>query len=202
MKSRLSPRYIALGLIVVGLGVALYSIALPLRSRAQKTACQTNLKQIELATMQYVRDYDELFMLAPKWKEQLAPYGSIKRGPATFYICPTSKIDYAFNSALNGLPLTLAKSPLTLAMFYEPSHPVIADNGASWNSDGVHGAGSNVCFQDGHVAWVQSKPKFSDVGLTQIEEYNRQRYREFLTQKRLREQFQGDMAARKRSKGK
>ena len=45
------PRHIALGLVALGLGAAIYTILLPLRERTDKARCESNLERIGLATM-------------------------------------------------------------------------------------------------------------------------------------------------------
>ncbi|BCM89715.1 hypothetical protein IAD21_01562 [Abditibacteriota bacterium] len=205
---RYGPRHVALGLIVVGLGIALYAISLPLRASAQKKSCQSNLKQIGLATMQYVRDYDELFMLAPKWKTELDPYGKFYRQPnfAPVYICPTTGRQYAFNAALSGAMITLVKSPPTMAMFYEPARAINADSGHNWAAEGIHGEGSNVCFHDGHVAWLKAKPTFWVPELADKEGALHRRDEDFrrmmaaLNAKRRQEKAEFQAARRKQAK--
>jgi prepilin-type N-terminal cleavage/methylation domain-containing protein/prepilin-type processing-associated H-X9-DG protein len=74
-------------LIVVAIIALLAAILFPVFSRARESArrasCQSNLKQIGLAVMQYVQDYDEHFMqgnqtnlnyIGEGWAGQLLPY--------------------------------------------------------------------------------------------------------------------------------
>ena len=55
----MKPRQVAVGIVWCGLAGVIYWAAQPLRRAGQMSACQSNLKQIGLGTMQYVRDYDE-----------------------------------------------------------------------------------------------------------------------------------------------
>ena len=159
MKYLLSRRF-EVGLVVVGLGVALYVLTPALLASKKKSSCQSNLKQIGLAAMQYVRDYDEEFMIAPKWKVQLISYaGVLPSNSQQIFSCPKTGRGYAFNAGLSGARVTLVQKPELLAMFYEPSPTVVADGGKNWVA-GVHDGGSHVCFHDGHVELRASKPVF------------------------------------------
>lgn len=148
--------------LAVAFGVGLYAVSLPVRARRQQLGCQYNLKQLGLATLQYTRDYDEKLVLAPSWKSGLRPYIGWPRvpGSSNLFYCPKTKRDYALNVALNQMQLAWPNHPEKLAMYYEPSHPVNADNGTLWPSEGIHDAGSNVCFLDGHVKLLETKPSF------------------------------------------
>lgn len=158
-----NPRHAALVLVVVGIGAALYKISLPLRESGLKSSCQSNLKQMGLAMMQYTRDYDEQFMLAPNWKHALTPYGL--RGSSQLLSCPKTTRDYAYNSNLSENYMEAVSKPAALVLFYEPSNSINADIGKHWAASGIHGDGSNVCFTDGHVKWLQLKPAFWQASL-------------------------------------
>src|SRR5690606_22764536 len=64
------------------------------REQARKAACQSNLKQIGLAVMQYTQDFDEAFPAAEmflgtatvQWYTLMAPY--IKN--TQVFVCPTA----------------------------------------------------------------------------------------------------------------
>ena len=55
-------------LVVIAIIAILAAILFPVfaraREAARKTSCLSNMKQIGLAAMMYVQDYDETFMLA------------------------------------------------------------------------------------------------------------------------------------------
>lgn len=73
-------------LVVVGIIAFLAAVLFPVGSRsrpgsAHRASCQSNLKQIGLAFLQYTQDYDERFMpIAPSsarpygWAEAIQPY--------------------------------------------------------------------------------------------------------------------------------
>ncbi len=163
MKYLISRRF-EMGVLVLGLGLAFYFVARPLKESSWKGYCQTNLKQIGLATMQYARDYDEGWMIAANWKEGLAPYGKFQRNAPT-YSCPKTAKDYAYNINVSASYMEAVSKAADLALFYEPSNGVNADNGKNWASNGVHGDGSNVGFADGHVKWLRAKPAFWQASL-------------------------------------
>jgi prepilin-type N-terminal cleavage/methylation domain-containing protein/prepilin-type processing-associated H-X9-DG protein len=71
-------------LIVIAIIAILASILFPVfarvRENARRASCQSNLKQIGLAVMQYTQDFDEIMPLAdldgaaPRWTDNLQPY--------------------------------------------------------------------------------------------------------------------------------
>src|SRR4028119_1811563 len=115
-------------LIVVAILAVLTGVMYPMFARARENArrasCQSNLKQIGLGVMQYVRDYDEMMPLvrstgagtaigpAPTfgWADALQPYLksiSIYHCPSDVYptqAAPKARgfTDYYFNANLNG----------------------------------------------------------------------------------------------------
>ncbi len=110
----------------------------------------SNLKQVGLAMLQYVQDYDEVY---PPMKSQekvrkvLEPY--VKN--TAVFIHPGSKLPYQFNPNLSGKTLAKIADPAATVAAFEP----VPD-------------GSNVravCFVDGHVKripeaeWTKLKAK-------------------------------------------
>lgn len=90
--------------LILGIMAVLATMLMPLVNRArlnaQRTSCQSNLKQISLGVSQYTRDYDETYPLAytdfdgvegynpatdKGWAESLGPY--LKN--ARLFSCPT-----------------------------------------------------------------------------------------------------------------
>ncbi len=162
MKFEMRPRQMAKGLVGAGLVALACALWIPLRAASLQVRCQSNLRQIGLATMQYTRDYDEKWMLARNWKTSLAPYG--KSNDTTNVdrrnVCPKTAIGFAYNIHFDGNRLQAVSNPATIALFYEPAKTVNADEGQSWATGGIHGDGSNVGFADGHVARLHLKPVF------------------------------------------
>ena len=168
--------------------------ALPLigsaRENSRRSSCQSNLKQIGLGFMQYVRDYDEQFppiSSAPfyksanfGWAEILQPY---LRSTALFQ-CPSEKTpanpvssgvgysDYFYNSRMARSSAAENERPGKTILVFEgvaanaraaaPSFP------KSWvqNSDSPlyrHFSGSNLLFADGRVKWLKNE-EIRDLG--------------------------------------
>lgn len=123
-----------------------------LQPRRQAKYCQSNLKQMGLAFMQYARDYDESFPLAHNWADALWPYSKSK----AIFECRTRRdlsAAYAMNSRAAGL---------TLVEMYAPAESVLAfesdagrfnavDGGTSLPKVARHPQGHHILFGDGHV---------------------------------------------------
>ena len=84
-------------LVVIAIIAILAAILFPVfaraREQARKAACQSNLKQMGLAMMQYVQDFDETFPVAQfdssptyYWYQAIAPY--VKN--TQVFSCPTA----------------------------------------------------------------------------------------------------------------
>lgn len=100
-----------------------------------------NLKQLGLATLMYVQDYNETFPPMTSFaeiKKLLMPY---VKDESIFYM-PGTKTPYAFNPLLNKHRFLTIPMPAKLVLFYEP-HP---------RSDGSVAA----VFADGHVTVLNS----------------------------------------------
>ena len=143
----------------------------------QASDCQSNLKQIGLAMMQYARDYDEKYPQASSWQDTLLPYRKQR------FSCPTPGNSYAFNRFLSGATTTqvselpgtreiLGQTVLQLdgrgstPMCYDVSQgngDNLSDDGSLWPTAPVHWQGLegvNVVFADAHVKMLTRKPKF------------------------------------------
>ncbi len=103
-------------LVVIAIIAILASILFPVFARARENArrstCQSNLKQIGLAFMQYSQDYDETFPLYSRsgpgpWDRVISPYAGVKSEPnsrnTSIYRCPSDP--YArVDSGNEGIP--------------------------------------------------------------------------------------------------
>ena len=165
-------------LVVIAIIAILAAILFPVfaraREQARKAACQSNLKQIGLATMMYVQDYDEKYPMAymgytgGRVHQVLEPYTK----SAQVWICPTAgEIRRASGSLANsggygwnicGLTSAVATGngfgwspstpctpngtgPLTLAAVPEPAQTVMAGDPAS---NGYQGNGTQLWASD------------------------------------------------------
>jgi len=86
---------IELLVVLVTMGI-LAAMALPIfarnREQARQSACQSNIKQIALATLTYIQDYDQRFPLfdhrtepVTYWRANIAPYAD----NAKIFKCPS-----------------------------------------------------------------------------------------------------------------
>jgi prepilin-type processing-associated H-X9-DG protein len=126
------------------------------REKARQASCNSNLKQIALATLMYAQDYDGHLPDATHWQDQLFPYIKNRQ----LYVCPTPEPGtgntYAMNRRLSAARASDYPSPSQTIVFYdadEAGRPVARHNG-----------GTNCAFLDGHVKWMKGVPE--DIGAT------------------------------------
>jgi prepilin-type processing-associated H-X9-DG protein len=170
-----------LGLIA---GVIYFTALVPQRQKAQRSSCQSNLKQIGLAYLQYITDYDEKYPLLytdhdgtrrfdsardEGWVQNIQPYcRNVK-----LFQCPSEAnpqnlagglqigyTDYFTNGQLQGV---------SQSMFTHIANTVLlGDHSSSNASCSVSGTksldeyararhldGANYSFVDGHVKWLK-----------------------------------------------
>ena len=169
---RFAPRHAAVLMVLAGLLVAA-NFAIQPRRRAQQTrACQTNLKIIGLAMMQYTRDYDEHYPLATNWADALRVYSPLARtantqsGDGKLFRCPTTGSFYAMNSFCAQLNVARIDDAATEPLFFDTMAGTrnLSDDGGLWPASPVHPWGerwgNNVGFADGHVQLRTDKPRF------------------------------------------
>ncbi|BCM91537.1 hypothetical protein IAD21_03412 [Abditibacteriota bacterium] len=137
----------------------------PPRHNARSMWCQSNLKQISLALMQYTQDYDECLPLR-HWKAPLLPYTkseSIFQCPETSATERTS--DYFFNARFVGASIAPISSPNTLILLGDGQadarlDPTLFRFPVAWLQDQSspawrHLGRANYGFSDGHVKWLK-----------------------------------------------
>jgi prepilin-type processing-associated H-X9-DG protein/prepilin-type N-terminal cleavage/methylation domain-containing protein len=96
--------------IIAILAAILFPVFAQAREKARQASCQSNLKQLGLAALQYVQDYDEAYppryidydvtgATRIQWPTLMFPYIKQKGGAQTstdyaegVYVCPSSKI--------------------------------------------------------------------------------------------------------------
>jgi len=94
-------RPIVISLVALGLlglwGIPYFERA---RGNAISSSCQSNLKQVGLAVLQYVRDYDEKFPPPRRWRLVLQPYVLGYKGRIEnldILDCPLQNTGYSYN---------------------------------------------------------------------------------------------------------
>jgi prepilin-type processing-associated H-X9-DG protein len=121
--------------------------------QSRKAACQSNLKELDLAVLMYCQDFDQRFPMAYNWSDAVYPYVMNQE----VYVCPSMPYmpcGYAYNVYLDRLELKKLK---------RPSNTVVSwDAVGGWNlagdatlADPRHDGGLNLAFSDGHVKWLE-----------------------------------------------
>ncbi len=170
----------------------LETLGLPTREMPRGRACQSNLKQIALGVMQYVRDYDEKYPLAATsgaefgWAGLLQPY---LKAPSLFHCPKNARIvsanpaaigytDYFYNARLSDLSMAKVDFPNRTLLFGEgvssDARYAKTQLPPEWVSQPKSPArlhfqaksatinGANYAFSDGHVKWIEPQ----NVGVT------------------------------------
>jgi hypothetical protein len=136
--------FVACGICVAlaGTGVELYPLFKQQQQKAQFSACQSNMKQIGMAMMQYTQDYDERMPVNDNWCDAIMPYTKNSQ----IFVCPSlpnSKCGYAMNRNLRGAALRdLSFGP---AMVFEAS--------GGWNSVGLPSQSAAFRHLKNKTAW-------------------------------------------------
>ena len=177
--------------IIAILAAILFPVFAKAREKARQTNCLSNVKQLSLAIIQYVSDYDEMFpgsyfLYNPKWFGVIQPY--LKN--SQIFICPSQPefASYSGGYGYNGYGTTgsnglgwrdkyTSQWPPVMADIEEPSMCImIGEPGANtydlrgyadasyWPSD-RHNGGSNIGHVDGHAKWY-SAPSIRPTGVS------------------------------------
>ena len=142
--------------------------------RARRASCQSNLKQIGLAFIQYAQDADEHAPPISNWTQLLQPYLKSEE----IFHCPSAEgnksgaTDYYLNAQLAGADKKLgsnAKSSFTILcgegaddqnasynLSRLPNGWRTDENSPAWR----HLEGANYLFADGHVKWHRAEQIF------------------------------------------
>ncbi|HEY0076426.1 MAG TPA: hypothetical protein VGB77_20170 [Abditibacteriaceae bacterium] len=116
--------------------------------KSKSMECMNNMKQLALAAMQFVQDWDEKYQFkADNFAPFLMPYMRNEE----ILICPAHPdvaIGYSFNAKLQNV---------TMAQIQEPSKTVLFYEGQNEKLDFRHGTRTAVAFADGHVSLVNAE---------------------------------------------
>lgn len=116
--------------------------------KTKSMQCMNNMKQLGLAAMQFVQDWDEKFQLkADNFADFLMPYmlnNEILICPAH----PNEDVGYSFNAKLQNVTMAQIQDPSKTVLFYE---------GKNEKLDFRHGTRTAVAFADGHVSLVSAE---------------------------------------------
>ncbi len=127
---------------VIASSITNYQVLFAARERARTVSCLSNVKQISLAMLMYLQDYDEKFKLrADSYKAKLMPYCKNEQ----IFHCPADKsgaVSYSFNGNLQGVSMTALKFPAQTVMIYE---------GKNGKLEFRHNGMAIIGFADGHA---------------------------------------------------
>jgi prepilin-type processing-associated H-X9-DG protein len=102
----------------------------------QPPTCETNMRRLGLALLQYAQDYDEMLPPATnisQFKSELMPYTR----DASVFRCPDSSAYYVLNTSISGQSLGAFSVPSSVEVAHDPN----------FNADGTF----NTLYLDGHV---------------------------------------------------
>ncbi len=139
--------------IIAILAAILFPVFQKVRENARRTACLSNEKQMGLAFLQYVQDFDETYPCAnalPQptyvggWANMIYPY--VKS--TGLYACPddshvSPKVSYSmnytiwnddFHLAASGLKLANFSTPASTVLVYECDAPGQTNPATAWNA--------------------------------------------------------------------
>ena len=127
---------------------------------AQRTACQSNLKQLSVGLVMYTMDYDEIYPPAGKWATVARPYYK----DTQILDCPadTGRPSYAMNRNLSGGATLDVKDPASVVMLFETDLHRLSASGTveALARPPRHMGGNNYGLADGHVKWFPKPPSF------------------------------------------
>ncbi len=107
--------------------------------------CLSNQRQLGLALMMYVQDYDDMLpRKSAPYKAQLMPY---VKNDQVFH-CPLDApgaLSYTYNSSLYATNIKTVKSPAQTVLIYE---------GKDMQMDFRHEGKATITFADGHVKQI------------------------------------------------
>lgn len=162
--------------IIAILAAILFPVFTQAREKARATTCQSNLRQLALAFMMYIQDYNEVFPPVRLWKTNLQPY--IKNIDINY--CPSRRhlpwfYGQGYNIGFSGNPFVAGFPERSQGAVTRPADKILVvewdrcnagppigprtllAGGATsyWAVTRIHTGGSNLVFADGHVRWMK-----------------------------------------------
>ncbi|MBI5833830.1 MAG: prepilin-type N-terminal cleavage/methylation domain-containing protein [Armatimonadetes bacterium] len=165
--------------IIAILAAILFPVFAKAREKARTSSCQSNVKQMMIATQQYVQDYDEKYFASP-WAQNTWPYWDVLQPyikSRQVFCCPswsnTPWYDYRGPGRTNadaGMGYMwseqLMSNSIAMAAIQVPAERVAVAEGNcpvnGWNWTNVqngsrraadHMGGVNCGYCDGHAKW-------------------------------------------------
>lgn len=181
--------------IIAILAAILFPVFAKAREKARQASCLSNVKQLGLAILQYVQDYDETFPITgwPNTESVTWPNGTVtftnpwflKVYPYTKNIqvfnCPSASYKWAgevstgLQTGMNG---TMCGVACTLGSVVYPAQTLLVADTAgtaayvflnTYRTDrwitNRHNEGANLGFTDGHAKWLKVRVDSSGYGL-------------------------------------
>lgn len=177
-------------LVVIAIVAILAAILFPVfsqaREKARATTCISNMRQQGLAMLQYVMDYNGVYMPVAVWKSRLDPYMRSRE----LFKCPSRPhLPWFYGHGINlGCPLfhcnpaVLGIPEASEGAVMQPAQkiaivewdrcnagppcgpPGLFHRGATcyWAVCRIHLDGSNLLFADGHVKWLKPEQYHSN----------------------------------------
>lgn len=163
--------------IIAILAAILFPVFAKAREKARTAACQSNLKQLGLAFVMYVQDYDERTPhhcpggLSQYWVTAIQPYvknTQLYVDPSGGNVCGGSGINssYGYNFGLTSVSLASIIQPAQTVVLGDSNGsaflapPGCAVSCRTWTGGlpepGRHSDGNIVAFVDGHVKWLRN----------------------------------------------
>lgn len=160
-RASLRPFEIAGLVVFVAISCALVlSVWFAVRDRRNRSICGSNLRQVHLSTMQYVRDYDELYPPADKWQTVLWPYSK----STVIFNCPSARSGgYAMNKYFSMMRMSLTESTgiyERMPLYFETHLSGINCSGGpeAWLNSRRHAIGVWAIFSSGGSKILQAPP--------------------------------------------
>ncbi|MDD3925174.1 MAG: prepilin-type N-terminal cleavage/methylation domain-containing protein [bacterium] len=129
-------------LVVIGILAILASILLPVfsqaREKARQASCLSNVKQISMAMMMYISDWDEQFVSCTSTYRWYTPLQSYVNNAQVFH-CPSMSNDEGGNAYTDYVINGLFAHGVSQTDFHNPSGTImIAEREAGCPHDGYH----------------------------------------------------------------